>query len=159
MEFRFLKKINKIKLCLGSLVIILLAIWYIVSSVLIFPNYLAYFNEFVGPENGYKYVADSNIDWGQDIKRTYLWLSENNINEIKYSVEGSMPVPYYTNKYKIISTELNCTPTTGVIALSVAMYQDVHNLDGNHSCFNWIKKYEPTTRIGYSIFVYNITGE
>jgi hypothetical protein len=143
------------------LAVILLSVWYFLSSVLIFPYYLTYFNEFVGPENGYKYVID--IDWGQDIKSAYLWLSKNGINEIKYSVEGSMPVQYYAKKYNITSIELNCTPASGTIVLSIAMYQDVHNLcrfyecvDGNYSCFDWLKKYEPITRIGYSIFIYKL---
>jgi hypothetical protein len=31
------------------------------------PNYLAYFNQLIGsPENGYHYLADSNMDWLQD---------------------------------------------------------------------------------------------
>ena len=34
----------------------------------IFPHYLAYFNELAGgPLNGWRSLADSNIDWGQDL--------------------------------------------------------------------------------------------
>ncbi|MGD2049702.1 MAG: glycosyltransferase family 39 protein, partial [Chloroflexota bacterium] len=33
------------------------------------PHYLAYFNQLVGgPDKGWKYLADSNIDWGQDLQ-------------------------------------------------------------------------------------------
>ena len=40
-----------------------LAIWYIGTSLYIHPHYLAYFNELAGgPDNGYKYLVDSNLD-------------------------------------------------------------------------------------------------
>ena len=41
----------------------------IVSSLRIAPHQLAYFNEIIGgPDQGYRYLADSNLDWGQDLK-------------------------------------------------------------------------------------------
>jgi len=47
--------------------VILLVVWYIYSSISIYPHYLEYFNEIAGgPENGYKYLLDSNLSWAQD---------------------------------------------------------------------------------------------
>lgn len=44
--------------------------WLAVADARIAPHYLSYFNEIAGgPANGYLYLADSNIDWGQDLKR------------------------------------------------------------------------------------------
>src|SRR3990167_82267 len=41
-----------------------------VSSFTAYPGYLSYFSERIGGSTeGYKYMLDSNIDWGQDIKR------------------------------------------------------------------------------------------
>jgi len=38
-------------------------------TALVYPHYLAFFNQSIGgPHNGYKWLADSNIDWGQDLK-------------------------------------------------------------------------------------------
>ncbi len=49
---------------------LLLIAWLVAETAFAYPNYLAYFNETVGgPKNGYKYVTDSNVDWGQDLKR------------------------------------------------------------------------------------------
>jgi hypothetical protein len=54
-------------------------LWQIVSVVTIFPHFLAYFNELVGgPNNGYLYVVDSNLDWGQDLKRLNAWIENYN---------------------------------------------------------------------------------
>ena len=45
-----------------------------VESMSIHPNYLAYFNGFVGgPANGPHYLIDSNLDWGQDLKKLKQW--------------------------------------------------------------------------------------
>ena len=45
------------------------------ESVAIRPNYLAYFNQLAGgPSQGYKHLADSSLDWGQDLPALKQWL-------------------------------------------------------------------------------------
>jgi Dolichyl-phosphate-mannose-protein mannosyltransferase len=45
----------------------LLAAWTAVSSLAFHPRYIPYFNELIGrPSRGYRWLADSNLDWGQD---------------------------------------------------------------------------------------------
>src|SRR3989344_2046490 len=54
------------------------------TFVMAYPHYLSYFNIFSGgSDNAYKYVVDSNLDWGQDLKRLAQFVEENNINQIK----------------------------------------------------------------------------
>jgi len=44
------------------------ATWLLVGGVRIYPQGLSYFNEWAGgPPRGWKYLADSNIDWGQNL--------------------------------------------------------------------------------------------
>ena len=44
-----------------------LALWYAGSVLRVHPNYLAYFNEAAGgPAQGWRWLVDSNVDWGQD---------------------------------------------------------------------------------------------
>jgi hypothetical protein len=46
--------------------VVLLA-WLIASSFSVHPHYLAYFNELAGgPAYGWRWLIDSNLDWGQD---------------------------------------------------------------------------------------------
>lgn len=48
--------------------LVTLAIWFVVSSLWIYPHSLSYFNEVVGgPLNGSEYLLGSNVDWGQDL--------------------------------------------------------------------------------------------
>jgi hypothetical protein len=51
----------------AKIVVIIMGVWFLFSVVRIFPYHLEYFNELVGgPSNGYKYLLDSNLTWGQD---------------------------------------------------------------------------------------------
>lgn len=46
----------------------------ITSTLRVYPHQLAYFNEAVGgPENGYKHLLHSNLDWGQDLLLAREW--------------------------------------------------------------------------------------
>jgi hypothetical protein len=56
-------------------VVALVLAFGVVSSMRAFPTYIAYANElWGGPANTYKYLSDSNVDWGQQLKsvKTYL---------------------------------------------------------------------------------------
>jgi hypothetical protein len=47
-----------------------LAAWAAVSSAATFPYYLPYANEaFGGPSQTFRWLDDSNVDWGQDLGR------------------------------------------------------------------------------------------
>ncbi|MCU0653373.1 MAG: glycosyltransferase family 39 protein [Candidatus Pacebacteria bacterium] len=53
--------------------------WFVASSLSIFPHYLTYYNEIAdGPDNGYKIAVDSNLDWGQDLKRLADFIETHN---------------------------------------------------------------------------------
>jgi len=43
-----------------------LLLWYIIGTLRVVPHELAYFNEWIGGSaNAYRYLADSNLDWGE----------------------------------------------------------------------------------------------
>ena len=46
------------------------------EAIWIWPDYLAYFNVIAGgPRQGYRWLVDSSIDWGQDLKALASWLA------------------------------------------------------------------------------------
>ncbi len=50
-----------------GIAVCLLAAWTAVSSLASHPRYIPYFNELIGGQrNGYRWLTDSNVDWGQD---------------------------------------------------------------------------------------------
>ena len=132
------------------LIIIILIGFYIYSSMSIYPSYLAYFNEAVGgAENGGQYLTDSNIDWGQDLKRLKKYLDDNQITEpikLEYFWTGLEGPTYYGINWQRL--EANDSYQTGYIAIGVSALQT--------SEFNWLKNYQPIARIGWSVYLYKI---
>jgi len=55
--------------------------FFAVESVLIWPNYLAYFNQLVGgPKHAYRHLVDSSLDWGQDLPQLQAWMESHALN-------------------------------------------------------------------------------
>lgn len=140
--------------------IVLLIIWYTITSILIFPFYLSYFNEFVGgPNNGYKYLIDSSLDLGQDLKRLGFYLNENPISDIKLKYAGFEKPSYRGIEYQ----NLTCKPTTGNIIISASALEGLLYHEGINTpdieCYSWLRKLEPVDKVGYSIFIYNVTEQ
>ena len=76
----------------------LLAIWLVISAVVTYPNHLSYFNEFVGgPNNGYKYLIDSNVDWGQDLPALRNWIDAKQPDRLHLAFFGSA----YPDRYGV----------------------------------------------------------
>jgi len=47
---------------------VLLVVAMAAESLMVRPDYLAYFNQLAGgPSQGYKHLVDSSLDWGQDL--------------------------------------------------------------------------------------------
>lgn len=140
-----------------------LALWYIVSTLSIFPSYLAYFNEFVGPQKGYHYLVDSNLDWGQDLKRLKMFMDKHGIRHIYLSYFGTADPCHYGIEY----LDLPAPPTwckarkdnfkADFLAISATNLQGVYLPDKRS--YDWLRSYKPVAQIGYSILVYNIRGD
>jgi hypothetical protein len=134
--------------------VLALCIWYAAESFMIYPHYLAYFNQIAGgPDNGYNFLIDSNIDWGQDLKGLKLWMDDNHVENISIRYIGNDNLEYRNISY----TPMKCYPTPGIAAASVNV---VHGLlSDDRTCKAWLRDFAPIAKIGYSIFVYNITED
>jgi len=149
-------------------ILVIMIIYYIIGTMKIHPYYLSYFNESIGgAKNGYKYVVDSNIDWGQDLKRLADYLKKNKIEEITVSYFGTANANYYGIKFNPLliylipgssKEEMSPEPNTpGLYAISVTNLQGVYCK--NQKIFDWLKRREPIARIGYSIHIYKVERE
>jgi 4-amino-4-deoxy-L-arabinose transferase-like glycosyltransferase len=63
---------------------LLLLAWFAGSSLLAHPDYLPYFNELAGSEPE-KIVVDSDLDWGQDMKRLATRLHQAGARELTFN--------------------------------------------------------------------------
>jgi len=143
----------------------LILLWYFLGSINIYPHYLSYFNESIlGPKNGYKYLVDSNLDWGQDLKGLKKYMEKNNIDNIYLSYFGTDLPDRYGIKYNWLPSpspfsEVSMenrvsSPIKGLIAISATNLQGVYF--NNKNIYAWLKNYKPIAMIGYSIFIYDI---
>jgi hypothetical protein len=150
------------RLALGGL----LAFWVVVV-VDVYPHTLTFFNRFVGgPGNGYKYLADSNIDWGQGLKPLKKWMDGRSVPHIGLAYFGTADPAYYGIDYarlpaaipgmELPSIERRWTRPRlpGYVALSATVLTGVY-LDPQWQLFyRGLREMKPAAVIGNSIFVY-----
>jgi hypothetical protein len=109
-----------------------LAVWYVVSSATIFPHYLAYFNELAGgPENGHKYLVDSNLDWGQDLKGLKRYMEKRGIERVWLSYFGTASPDHYGIAYNYLPSYVIFNPPkdripTPYMAISATNLQGIY---------------------------------
>jgi hypothetical protein len=117
-------------------VTVLLVAWFAVDSLSVRPDYLAYFNGFVGgPAQGYQHLVDSSLDWGQDLPGLKRWLTTHNPDEgepVFLSYFGTASPEYYGIKSECLPAfpdwrhrkVFACTP--GYYAISATMFQNLY---------------------------------
>jgi hypothetical protein len=130
---------------------IALAAFSIFGFITAYPYYLSYFNvAFGGTNNGYKIAADSNLDWGQDLKRIKAYLDKNNLGNnvfIEYGWNSELALDYYSIQRKPLA-EL-APDSSGYVVIGASALQS--------DAYKWLKDgYEPITRITPSVFLFQI---
>lgn len=140
-----------------------LAIWFVASSVRAHPDYLPYFNELVRhPE---QIVADSDLDWGQDVKRLFAALRELRAEKLSYACLGCaylrMAGPYRLPGAPRELEELEpYRPVSGWVAVSEWAFAVRGEMERRQSgrdqrAFEWLDSYS-FRRIGRSIRLYQV---
>lgn len=160
--------------------------WIILIPVFAYPSYLSYFNTAMGGHTeGYKYVTDSNYDWGQDAKRLDRWVEKYNLcvsNHQESSADcrkltdgklfptetpiqkirvdyfgGGSPEYYLKDMYE--SWHSNNPPEAGWYAVSAGFYQEsIYKKDqpaGNIN-YSWFPSGSWISRAGDSIFIFYV---
>jgi len=159
-EFKIRFSESKYKKALTALLLVLL-IWIGIGVAITYPSYLAYYNELTGgPKNGYKYITDSNLDWGQDLRRLNEWVEERGITEIKVDYFGGGDPAYYLGD-KFVEWHSYWGPTTGFFAVSATYFSEsIYRDDAVYEqSYAYLEKTEPEIVIGHSIRVYYIEEE
>lgn len=152
----FLFKFKNFKLQFYIL-IFAFSIWYIAGTVKIFPDYLAYFNEFVGgAANGYKYLDDSNLEWGQDVKRLADYQKAHPGLKVVYPWEA-IDLSYYGVTENVFDPKGDWwRKPQGRYAVSMFYLIRAKEAGIRYQVpeVDWLSSYEPVDRIAYSYFVY-----
>jgi hypothetical protein len=140
-----------------------LALWYAGGTLRNHPHHLAYFNEIGGgPANGWRLLVDSNLDWGQDLKRLATWMRENGVPRLKLSYFGSADPAYYGIDAEALpgyraphATHVTREVRPGdVVAVSATHLQGVYVDPEDRALLARFRGLPPIGRVGWSILVY-----
>ena len=121
--------------------------WQFMSLMTAFPYPIAYFNEMAGgPDNGYKILRDSNLDWGQGLKALGAYIEKNRIEKIKLYYFGTADPSYYKIPFQGMAGADFTEPGKGIYAISAQYLGSVP----------WAEQSVPIAKVAHSIFIYEI---
>lgn len=129
------------------------------SSLHAFPNYIAYSNEFWGgPSNTYRYLADSNVDWGQSMKEAKAYLDRAQpkscwMIHAYNDMDSDYGIPCgETSEFKVDEPPQHFSGTVIVTASALA---GILNYTGGARTAAMFRNLQPKAKLGGSaLFVY-----
>jgi hypothetical protein len=152
-------------------VLISLLVWSGAIAARIHPDGIAYFNELIGgPDNGWRCLVDSNIDWGQSLPALRDLIQRDRLGRIKLSYFGSAHPSFYGIDYEPLPTAdltpergnpatynfYPRDPAPGVYALSATNLQGIAMAPEQWDTFAYFRTRRPFAKAGYSIFLYRV---
>jgi hypothetical protein len=134
-----------------------LAVWTLGTAAFIYPDHIAYFHELAGgPSRGHRYLDDSNVDWGQDLKRLAAHVREERIDDLKLLYAWNASPDYYGIPYEPVTrSDWEESPRPGTYAISTMWL--IHGMDTaarTGAKTDWLRRYRPIGRVGYSFYLY-----
>ena len=129
-------------------------LWMLWSSAASHPDYLAYFNELAGghPEN---ILVDSDLDWGQDMKRLARRLHEAGATEVSFvtTLVADLEKEHGFPPIKDVDV---LRPSVGWNAVEVGLWKrDRMGLGLRHpEVTPWPDRLPPQERVGKSILLW-----
>jgi 4-amino-4-deoxy-L-arabinose transferase-like glycosyltransferase len=130
----------------GQGVLVVLVGWQVLTLWTANPDYLPYFNEAVAhPE---QVLVDSDLDWGQDLRRLEQRAAEIKIPKLNLAYRGTANLARESLPPYVIMPPWK--PVTGWVAISALAV--VHDPKG----YAWLDAYKPLELVGKTIELYYI---
>lgn len=137
------------------------AAWLLLDALLIWPDYLAYFNLAAGgPSRGHRYLLDSNLDWGQDLIALHEYMNEKRIPSVDLAYFGRVPPEVYGIRYQ----DFYGQPTQRWVVISAnLLWGRMYYVNGkphwppDRDTYAAFRKRQPKTVLGHTLYVYDLT--
>jgi len=141
--------------------------WLALSSLAIYPQGIAYFNEWAGgPRNGWRLLADSNFDWGQSLPDLGRYVARRGLDRITLYYFGQDIPAHYVPREKLderpppLDPRLAPTPALdpapGVYAVSVNLLLGYYAAPAYRDYFAAFRERAPADEVGYTILIYEV---
>jgi 4-amino-4-deoxy-L-arabinose transferase-like glycosyltransferase len=126
-----------------------------VESAAAFPRYISFFNlPSGGRSQGWKYVVDSNLDWGQDMYRLQDYLVRKGADNVCLATFSAAPPEHFgIHPHPIPESAAEARRQGCLMVVSLSVLYEWPPLDGS---YNWIKRLPVTGRVGDSFRVYDL---
>lgn len=131
-----------------AVIAVALLVCHLAASAFAHPDYFPYFNAFAGRDPS-RYLADSNIDWGQDILRLRSVVRQRQIHSLGVALMG--PADFVALGFPPVQGISTWTKTHGWVAVSDHARQVMLAQGGGR----WLPD-EPIQRVGKSISLYYV---
>lgn len=150
-----------------ALVAVLLA-WQAAAAVARREHPLTYFNALAGGDaGGWRWLVDSNVDWGQGLKPLAEELRRRGNPPVYLSYFGCADPEAYGLRYVPFAPVGNVERLPAKVrpfeSGKVLVAISATNLQGtyyaNHAVFDWLKAKPPAAIAGHSIFLYDLTDD
>ena len=148
----------------SRLVYSVLLFWQIAGALLVSPHYLAFFNALAGgPEGGYRYLVDSNLDWGQNLWDLRDWMAAQGESHVYYAHYSPARPQVYGLDVDFLPPDPRAVdftpwaPAPGLYAIGATVLQGPYAPQLN--TYAWFRSREPAARLGHALFLYRITAE
>jgi len=143
------------------LTVVILVTTLAVESLAIYPDYLSFFNwASGGPDNGSRYLLDSNIDWGQNVKKLSRYLAKNSLYPVCPAIfgNGQTQLDYYgvsphARGWPIVRTDWS---SDCVAAVSINFLRGVFV---SEKAFATLRQRQPDAIVGHSIYIYDLRSK
>jgi hypothetical protein len=126
-----------------------------------YPNWLSFFNPLVGgPRYGARFLADSNVDWGQDLKPLKHWMDGAGVTRVNLAYFGSADPAYYDIDYvqlpvsTLDESAYKRPELPGYVAVSATERTGVYLPRRWRLFYRALRRQTPVARINNSINVY-----
>ncbi len=141
----------------GTVLVLVLLAAHAAESAWLYPHYLAFFNvPSGGPANGWNYLSDSNIDWGQDAKNLRTYLKTRHIDDACICYFGNADFAYYRIKGRYLPPTIREDQLKRLDCLAAVSVTPLTGLYVPANAFRWLRGQAPTARVGYSIYIYDL---
>jgi hypothetical protein len=115
------------------------------------PGYLSYFNVFVRPDNAYRLLSDSNLDWGQGLLAVRHYERNHPTEQIWLAYYGSIDPAIYGIKAQLLKENERVSGTVIVSATNLSG-QFLQNPQG----YRWLLDRKPIEILDGSLYVFRV---